>query len=105
MADKTFDEIHLLVEAKIADLLKPMGKGRERADNILKRRINVLIEALDIMNEVEDLDDYKRRLKDLRSACSTSVVALDQLLEELGVSYMLPRAAVQGGRGQDASRP
>lgn len=99
MAEKTFDEIHLLIETKIADLLKRMGKGQERADKILKRRINVLVEALDVMNEVKDLDEYKTRLKDLRSACSTSVVPLDSLLEDLGVSYVLPRAALKGGGG------
>ena len=101
MADKSFDEIHQLIEDKIAALLKPMGRGRERADKILKRRINVLIEALDAINEVEDLDGYKRRLKELRAAYRTSVVSLDTLLDELDVKYRRgrPKKAATNGEG------
>ena len=101
MADKTFDEIHLSIEKKIAELLKPMGKGRERADKILKRRIFVLVEALDAINEVEDLDGYKRRLKELRAAYRTSVVSLDTLLDELDVKYRpgRPKKAAENGGG------
>ena len=99
MADKTFDEIHLLIEAKIAELLKPMGKGRERADKILKRRIYVLIEALDAINEVKDLDGYKKRLKDLRASYRTSVVSLETLLDELDVNYRRRRVSASQNGG------
>ena len=99
MADKSYDEIHILIEKKIAELLKPMGRGRERADKILKRRINVLVEALDAINEVEDLDGYKRRLKELRAAYRTSVVSLDTLLDELDIKYRpgRPKRAASNG--------
>lgn len=87
MDDTLVAKIHEVIEAKIEENLKPMGRGRERADKMLKRRIYVLVEALDAINEVEDFDGYQRRLKDIYFSYRNSVHSLQAVLDTLEIKY------------------
>jgi len=90
MSDMSFDELRAQIEAEIAKCVKHIGTDKERVDMYMKQQVSALVGALDIMNEVKDIEEYKIVLRQQYRAHKTGATQLHRLLNTLDVEHKYP---------------
>lgn len=90
MSDKNFDEIRQFIEGEINKYIPHIGSRNEKVDKYLKAKVMLLIEALERLNEYDDIDDYGLAIRDLYRAERSGVESLHDILDELGVKHRYP---------------
>jgi|GEM_PF-3283992 len=90
MSDMSFEELRTQIEAEIAKCVKYIGTDKERVDMYMKQQVDALVGALDIMNEVEDIEGYKKALRQQYRAHRSGAMQLHRLLLALDVKHQYP---------------
>lgn len=84
MEDK---ELRAWIEREIKGCLPFIGGVlSEQADHFFKSQAFALIDALDVMNEVEDREAYCRRIREMYRGSQGTQRGFKDLLDKLGVA-------------------
>lgn len=85
-----FPAIRAHIQTEIEKFLPLLGNSKEKADKYMKQKLFALIDALEMLNEASNPDEYGRKVREMYQARKGSADSLHGILKVMNIKHRYP---------------